>query len=121
MKSTVLPVSLLALIALVTFLSASLVVSPVSACSLASPVAPWLQFVLDHNLATLTPDCRLVWQTGVVTDLNGNVISSPTNLFFQQFGVVFFAVGVALTLFGVYLVFRAKRFSALKSPVPATA
>ncbi len=120
MRSAVPTVPLLVLIALATFLSASFAVPTVSACSLASP-APWLQFVLDHGLATITPDCRLVWQTGVVTDLNGNMISSPTYLFVQQFGVVFFVVGVVLTLVGAYLVCRAKRLGRPKNQLPATA
>ena len=91
------------------FLTMTITVPPVSACSLAEPVAPWLQFVISHGLATLNPDCTLTWKTGETTDLNGNLVTSPASVFVQQYGTVFFAAGVALALIGVYLTSRSRR------------
>ncbi len=83
-------------------------VPPVSACSLAEPVALWLQVVLSHGLATLNPDCTLTWKTGETTDLNGNLITPPALLFMQRYGIAFFVVGVVLFLVGAYLTFRSR-------------
>ena len=92
-----------------SFLTVTVAIQPVSACSLAEPVAPWLQFVLSHGLASLNPDCTLTWKTGETTDLNGNLVTSPIYLFTQQYGLAFFFIGVTLSLLGGYLILRSMR------------
>ena len=94
-----------------SFLTVTFAVPSASACSLAEPVAPWLQFVLSHGLASLNPDCTLTWKTGETTDLSGNLVTSPIDLFMQQYGIAFFVVGVALSLLGGYLFYRSRRLS----------
>ena len=102
-------IPLVASLVAASFLTVTLAVPPVSACSLAEPVAPWLQFVLSHGLASLNPDCTLTWKTGETTDLSGNLVTSPIYLLMQQYGIAFFVVGVALSLLGGYLIFRSRR------------
>jgi hypothetical protein len=78
-----------------------------SACSLAQ-MPDWLDFVLSHGLANLNPDCTLTWKGGEATDLNGNLVGPLPNAFLQQYGVIFFFVGLVLAVIGIYLTIRSK-------------
>jgi hypothetical protein len=81
----------------------------VSACSLAQ-TPDWLNFVLNHSLANLNPDCTLTWKTGVVTDLSGNIISpSRLSSLLLQSGELLFLVGAVLTITGVMLIVMSRR------------
>ncbi len=93
-------------------LSLMLITPSASACSLASPIPDWLSFVLNHGFANLNPDCTLTWRTGEVTDLNGNPIApSPIYAFPQQYGIVFFFVGLVLSVIGIFLTIRSRRLN----------
>lgn len=90
-------------------LSVALFAPSASACSLAQ-VPDWLGYVLNHGLANLNADCTLTWKTGVVTDLNGNILYPPPAYGpVLQYGVGFFLAGLALMIVGGALILKSRR------------
>lgn len=93
---------------IVAFVLSLILIAPsASACSLAQ-MPDWLSFVLNHGLANLNPDCTLTWKTGEVTDLNGNIVTQSPYALLQQYGIVFFFVGLVLAVVGIYLTVRSR-------------